>query len=84
MTEPIAYTLPDFLKRFGVSRSTAYREINSGRLEARKRGSRTIITSAAAQACSIAFRLSNPSRSPKATLPRKTPPLAGRRSETEK
>jgi predicted DNA-binding transcriptional regulator AlpA len=49
-TEPLAYPLPDFLKRYGVSRSTAYREINAGRLEARKRGSRTIITAEAAQA----------------------------------
>ena len=50
MTELLAYTLTDFLKRYGISRSTAYREIHAGRLEARKRGSRTIITSAAAQA----------------------------------
>jgi len=50
MFQPEALTLPDFLKRYGISRSTAYREINAGRLEARKRGSRTIITSAAAQA----------------------------------
>ncbi len=48
--EPLAYSLPDFLERFSVSRSTAYREINAGRLEARKRGSRTIITAEAAQA----------------------------------
>lgn len=50
MSDPAAYPLPDFLKRFGVSRSTAYREINAGRLKAVKRGSRTIITAAAAQA----------------------------------
>lgn len=48
-TEPLAYPLPEFLTRFGVSRSTAYREINAGRLKARKRGSRTIITAADAQ-----------------------------------
>lgn len=50
MTEKAAYPLPVFLKRVGISRSTAYREINAGRLEARKRGSRTIITAEAAQA----------------------------------
>ena len=50
MTDTAAYPLPDFLKRFGVSRSTAYREIHAGRLVARKRGSRTIITAEAAKA----------------------------------
>ncbi len=50
MTTPAAYTLPDFLTRFGVSRTQAYRELNAGRLKAIKRGNRTIITAEAAQA----------------------------------
>ncbi len=50
MSDPAVYPLPDFCRNHGVSRSTAYREINAGRLEARKRGSRTIITAEAAKA----------------------------------
>lgn len=49
MTDTVAYPLPDFLKRYGISRSTAYREINAGRLKARKRGSRTIVLADDAQ-----------------------------------
>jgi hypothetical protein len=48
--EPVAYRYPDFIARFGVSRSTADREIKAGRLKAIKRGKSVIITAAAAKA----------------------------------
>ena len=38
-----AYTIPDFCRSFGVSRSFAYREISAGRLKTRKAGRRTLI-----------------------------------------
>jgi hypothetical protein len=44
-SEPLdAYRVEDWAARNGISRSQAYKEINSGRLIARKVGSRTIIT----------------------------------------
>ena len=36
--------LDDFCERNGIGRTTAYREINSGRLPTRKIGKRTIVT----------------------------------------
>lgn len=50
MTEPAAYPFSDFLKRYGIGRTKAYEEINSGRLKARKVGKRTLVTEADAQA----------------------------------
>ncbi|KKC34606.1 helix-turn-helix domain-containing protein [Devosia psychrophila] len=48
--EKAAYTLLDFLTRYGISKSSAYREINAGRLKAVKRGRATLITAEAATA----------------------------------
>jgi hypothetical protein len=44
----LAYPLNDFADAIGVGRSKLYAEIKAGRLKAKKVGSRTIITSAAA------------------------------------
>jgi excisionase family DNA binding protein len=44
-----AFTLEEFCKRYGVGRTAAYEEINSGRLEARKRGTKTLIARSAAR-----------------------------------
>jgi len=43
-----AFTLDKFCERYGQSRSTAYREINAGRLVAKKRGARVLIDRAEA------------------------------------
>ena len=42
-----AHTIPQFCKRNNIGRTTTYGEIRSGRLKAKKVGSRTIITSEA-------------------------------------
>lgn len=46
-TQPTAHkvliSVDDFLRRYGVSRTRAYHEINSGKLRARKLGRRTVI-----------------------------------------
>ena len=39
-----AYTVPEFIAVYGVSRTRTYAEIGSGRLTARRLGGRTIIT----------------------------------------
>jgi excisionase family DNA binding protein len=39
-----AMSIAEFCQRYGVGRTTAYGEINSGRLRARKIGKRTVIT----------------------------------------
>lgn len=38
-----AFTLDKFCERYGQSRSSVYREINAGRLIAKKRGARVLI-----------------------------------------
>jgi hypothetical protein len=38
-----AFTIDSFCKWYGQSRSSAYREINAGRLVAKKRGTRVLI-----------------------------------------
>jgi hypothetical protein len=43
-----AFTLDKFCERYGQSRSSAYREINAGRLVAKKRGARVLIERAEA------------------------------------
>lgn len=42
--ECAAYTVESFAAKHAISRSQAFKEINAGRLVARKVGSRTIIT----------------------------------------
>jgi len=44
-----AFTLDKFCERFDQSRSSAYREINAGRLAAKKRGARVLIERAEAR-----------------------------------
>jgi hypothetical protein len=44
-----AFTLNEFCRRYGIGRTAVYEEINSGRLEARKRGTKTLIAHAAAR-----------------------------------
>jgi len=39
-----ALSIGEFVQRYGVGRTTAYQEISSGRLRARKIGKRTIIS----------------------------------------
>ena len=43
-----AFTLDKFCERYGRSRSSVYREINAGRLVAKKRGARVLIERAEA------------------------------------
>lgn len=38
-----AFQIEEFCRRFGVGRTTAYEEINAGRLVAKKRGARVLI-----------------------------------------
>jgi hypothetical protein len=44
-----AFTIDSFCERYGQSRSSAYREINAGRLVAKKRGARVLIDRAEAR-----------------------------------
>jgi hypothetical protein len=44
-----ALSIAEFCARYGVGRTAAYKEINDGRLEARKRGARTLIPRASAR-----------------------------------
>ena len=41
--EPIAYFIPEFCRKFVISKSSFYRELNAGRLNVYKRGKRTMI-----------------------------------------
>jgi len=47
--EPLSYFLPEFCKRFCVSRSSFYREVHANRLRIYKRGKRTMIERAEAE-----------------------------------
>jgi len=40
---PVAYSVSEFLKAFAIGRTKFYQEINSGRLKARKLGTRTVV-----------------------------------------
>jgi Helix-turn-helix domain len=44
-----ALTIDQFCARYGIGRTAAYEEINNGRLEARKRGAKTLIARSAAR-----------------------------------
>jgi excisionase family DNA binding protein len=44
-----AFTVEEFCARYGIKRTATYEEINRGRLEARKRGNRTLIPRTAAR-----------------------------------
>lgn len=50
MTEPLAVTLPVAVRLSGCSRSSLYRAIGAGHLEARKAGRRTLILKDALEA----------------------------------
>ena len=50
MIEPLAYTLPDFLKLAGIGRTKFYDEVNVGRIRAKKNGARTIVLACDAKA----------------------------------
>jgi excisionase family DNA binding protein len=43
-SEAAAYSIPEAMRRLGISRDLIYRAINSGGLKARKLGRRTLIT----------------------------------------
>jgi excisionase family DNA binding protein len=45
---PLAYPINDFAYAVGIGRSKIYEEIRDGRLQAKKLGSRTLITAEAA------------------------------------
>jgi hypothetical protein len=47
--EPLAYFLPEFCKKFCVSKSTFYREVHANRLRIYKRGKLTMIEWAEAE-----------------------------------
>jgi hypothetical protein len=47
--EPLSYFLPEFCKKFCVSKSSFYREIHANRLRVYKRGKRTMIKRAEAE-----------------------------------
>jgi hypothetical protein len=47
--EPLSYFLPEFCKKFCVSRSSFYREVHANRLHIYKRGKRTMIERAEAE-----------------------------------
>ena len=49
LEEEGAFSIEEFCVWAGIGRSAAYEEINDGRLDARKRGSRTLIPRAAAR-----------------------------------
>ena len=44
-----ALSIAEFCARYAIGRTAVYEEINRGRLEARKRGTRTLIPCAAAR-----------------------------------
>ena len=46
----LAYTINSFAERAEMGRTTVYAEIRAGKLKAKRRGSRTIITAEAARA----------------------------------
>jgi excisionase family DNA binding protein len=48
LSTPIAYTIPDFCRTFGIGRTTVYRLIDDGKIEVRKVGRRTVIDAASA------------------------------------
>lgn len=50
MSEPLAYSLSEFLKIACIGRTRAYQEINAGRLKVRKSGKRTIVLAQDARA----------------------------------
>jgi hypothetical protein len=50
MSDPLAYSLPDFLKLAGIGRTKFYRELRAGRLKAKKNGARTVVLAADAKA----------------------------------
>lgn len=43
LSNAVAYPIPDFCARYGIGRTTAYRLIEEGKIEARKAGRRTLI-----------------------------------------
>ena len=47
--EPLSYFLPEFCKKFCVSKSSFYREVHADRLHIYKRGKRTMIERAEAE-----------------------------------
>jgi hypothetical protein len=47
-TEPVAFTIPDFCRTFGVDRTTAYRLIEIGQIITLEIGRRTVIDAASA------------------------------------
>ena len=47
---PVANTVTEVMRRVGISRTKFYQEVNSGRLKARKIGSKTVVLEADLQA----------------------------------
>lgn len=45
-----AFALRDFCKKYGISRRTAFRELEAGRLKARKRGRSLLVMAEDAEA----------------------------------
>lgn len=43
-SQALVFTLNEFCRKFRVSRSKVYRDLNAGRLRAKKLGTRTVIT----------------------------------------
>jgi len=57
--EPLAYFLPEFCKKFCISKTSFYREVHANRLRIYKRGKRTMIERVEAErwyACLRSFK----------------------------
>lgn len=50
MSDPLAYTVNDFLKLVGIGRTHFYKAVNSGQLRVCKSGGRTLVRAADARA----------------------------------
>ena len=57
-----AYTVPDFLRAFGIGRTKLYEEINAGRLKAKRAGGRTLILASDAKAWADALPAFRPAK----------------------
>lgn len=56
-------TIPEFVARYSISRTAVYREVNADRLRLVKRGRRSLIATADAQAWLASLRANSPKQS---------------------
>lgn len=83
---PVGASINDTCKRHGVSRSTVYNDLDAGRYTARKKGAKTIVDVASADAYYLALPRKQPSSvnpAARALAARKAnPPKRGKRGST--